>query len=195
MARPSAAAFLALALFAAPAAAETFASLRAAHPDLFHPETGYRIAEQRAETPDDVPAPVRLVDVAEAAALLDEGAVAVDVFGAPEGRYDEIDGSWAVAGPRLSLPGATWLPEVGRGVLGNDLRRYLESNLERLTDGDRARPLVVFCVSDCWMSWNASQRIAALGYGEVSWFRGGVDGWRAAGRPLAPAMPVAVEVD
>jgi PQQ-dependent catabolism-associated CXXCW motif protein len=47
-------------------------------------------------------------------------------------------------------------------------------------------PLVFFCVnSQCWLSYNASLRAAALGYTNVYWYRGGIESWRAAGLPLA----------
>lgn len=185
----------ALAPLVAPAAAASYAEMRAARPELFHPETGFRIARQRAPTPDDIPPPARAIGPEEARALAEAGAVLLDVFGAAQSRYDELDGTWLVREPRLSLPGAIWLPEVGRGVLVPEMQRYLEENLARATGGDRDRPIVVFCVADCWMSWNAAQRIAALGYRNVAWFRLGTDGWLEAGWPLAPVEPVPVETD
>lgn len=175
-------------------AADT-ASLRALRPDLFHPETGYRIERQRAPTPDDIPGPARMTGAPEVRRLLDEGAVAIDVFGALQSRYDELDGTWLVNGPRDSLPGAIWLPEVGRGYLTEDMQAYLADNLERLSGGDRATTIIVFCVADCWMSWNAAQRIAALGYENVAWFRLGTDGWQDEGWPLAPVEPVPLALD
>ena len=181
--------------FAAPAFAESYASIRDRLPDLFHPETGLRIARQRAPTPDDVPAPARLADTAKAASLIAEGAIAIDVFGALQSRYDELDGTWLVGTPRESLPGSIWLPEVGRGTLDDEMARYLSDNLARLTGGDTAHPILVFCVADCWMSWNASQRIALLGYEQVYWYRLGTDGWLDAGYELVPVTPVPVNTD
>lgn len=171
------------------------ATLRARNPEHFDAATGYRIAHQRAPTPDDIPGPAAPVSPEEARALLEGGAVALDVFGASQSRFDELDGTWLVSEPRLSLPGAVWLPEVGRGVLDEAMSRYLAENLDRLTGGDMARPFVVFCVADCWMSWNASQRIAGLGYENVYWFRLGTDGWLDIGGVLQPVEPVPVSVD
>ena len=55
---------------------------------------------------------------------------------------------------------------------------------------DRAAPLVIFCRSDCWMSWNAARRAVALGYSGIQWFPGGIEGWQAAGgAPLVKATP------
>ena len=175
--------------------AETYRSVQDRRPDLFHAETGFRIARQRAPTPDDIPPPARVADVDTVAILLEEGAVVIDVAGALQSRFDELDGTWLVQGPRDTLPGAVWLPEVGRGVIEPVLEGYLKSNLYRLTEGDPDRPVVVFCLADCWMSWNATQRVAALGYAKVYWFPEGVDGWRESGRQLVPATPIPVDTE
>lgn len=186
---------LILCLSAAPLAATPYAEHQVLRPDLFDPATGYRVGRQRAPTPDDIPAPAVLVSPEEARDLLDAGAVALDVFGAQQSRFDELDGTWLVSQQRRSLPGAVWLPEVGRGQLSAVMQRYLAEGLMRVTGGDRARPLVVYCVADCWMSWNAAQRISALGYTRVYWFRLGTDGWLDIGGVLAPVDPVPVNVD
>ncbi len=164
-------------------------------PELFHPVTGLRIDRQRAPTPDDIPPPAIIVDTANAAQLLEKGAVAIDVFGASQSHYDDLEGTWLVSRQRRSLPGATWLPEVGRGTLSAQMQQYLVSNIKRLTSGRLDKPLVVYCIADCWMSWNASQRIAALGYTRVHWYRLGTDGWLESGRELLPVNPVPVKVD
>lgn len=182
-------------LFALPVQAAPYADHQARRPELFDPETGYRIGRQRAPTPDDIPAPAVLVSPEEARDLLNDGAVALDVFAAQQSRFDELDGTWLVSKQRLSLPGAVWLPEVGRGQLGDEMEDYLAINLERMTQGDKARALLVYCVADCWMSWNAAQRIAALGYSRVYWFRLGTDGWLDIGEDLVPVEPVPVNVD
>jgi len=177
------------------ALAETYKSVMERRPDLFHEKTGYRISRQRAPTPDDIPGDIRIIDAAGAKRLLAEGVVALDVFGARQSRYDELDGTWLVREPRPTLPGAVWLPETGRGALSADLQSYLEKNLRELTRGDLTRAIVVFCVADCWMSWNAAQRISRLGYSNVYWFRDGTDGWADRGYALEPVWPVPVSVD
>ncbi|WP_421905770.1 rhodanese-like domain-containing protein [Mameliella sp.] len=176
-------------------AAAPYAEHQARRPELFDPETGYRIGRQRAPTPDDIPAPAVLITPDQARKLLANGAVALDVFAAQQSRFDELEGTWLVSEQRLSLPGAVWLPEVGRGRLSEIMQRYLTNNLVRITAGDRDRPLIVYCVADCWMSWNAAQRIAGLGYSRVYWFRLGTDGWLDIGETLAPVDPVPVDVD
>ncbi len=188
---------LAAALCAAafPCAAQEWRAMREARPELFHPDTGYRIERQRAPTPHDIPPPAATVDAGEARRLIEAGAVALDVNAAAQSRYDELDGTWLVNGPHESLPGAVWLPETGRGTLTDEMTRYLRGNLDRLTGGDLDRPVVVFCIADCWMSWNAAQRVAAMGWRHVRWFRLGVDGWLDEGWTLVPVEPVPVDVD
>lgn len=176
------------------AKAKSIEEIRAERPDLFHPQTGYRIARYRAPTPDAAPG-VERVDVGGARLLLESGAIALDVAAAAHSRYDEFDGVWLVSTQRYSLPGAVWLPEVGRGNLSDEMRRYLEVNLTELTSGVPDRAILVFCIADCWMSWNAAQRIAALGYQRVYWFADGVDGWLDAGWDLEPVNPIPVNVD
>lgn len=185
-------AFALMCLMLLPAGAESFRDIQNRRPDLFHKETGLRIARQRAPIPDDIPPPAVRIDAKQAAILLEQGALALDVFGALQSRYDELDGTWLVGKERLSLPGAIWLPETGRGTLAADMRAYLETNLERLTKGDKGRSLVIYCVSDCWMSWNASQHIAEMGYTSINWFALGTDGWLENGGDLAPVDPVPV---
>lgn len=186
---------LCAALLPPAALAETAAEIRARRPELFDPETGYRIARQRAPTPDDIPAPVQMVGPEAARTLLQEGALPVDVFGARQSQYDALDGTWLVPETHLSLPGAVWLPETGRGWLDPVMRAYLADTLAARTGGDLGHPLVVFCVADCWMSWNAAQRIAGLGYERVYWFRLGTDGWKDIAAPLEPVVPVPVPLD
>jgi PQQ-dependent catabolism-associated CXXCW motif protein len=175
--------------------AATYAEHQARRPDLFDPATGLRIGRQRAPTPDDIPGPALLIAPEEAQNLMTKGALVLDVFGAQQSRFDELDGTWLVSKQRLSLPGAVWLPEVGRGRLSDVMQRYLKENLARLTAGDHDRAIIVFCVADCWMSWNAAQRIAGLGYTRVHWFRLGTDGWLDIGADLIAVDPEPVNVD
>ncbi|MBJ6373201.1 PQQ-dependent catabolism-associated CXXCW motif protein [Sedimentitalea arenosa] len=184
-----------LCLLATPMSAASYAEMQAARPELFDPDTGYRISRHRAPTPEDIPPPAQVVTAEEARTLLANGALALDVFGAAQSRFDELDGTWLVSKPRMSLPGALWLPETGAGAIQPAILRYLVDNLARATDGDTARPIVVFCISDCWISWNAAQRIAGLGYTRVFWFRNGTDGWLDIGGTLQEVRPVPVDVD
>ena len=182
-------------LFAKDVSAESYASIMDRRPELFDSASGYRIARHRAPTPDDIPGAIPVITADDVPALTAEGALLLDVFGATQSRFDELDGTWLVSKEHLSLPGAIWLPETGRGVLEPQIARFLEGNLETATGGDKDHPIVVFCIADCWMSWNAAQRLARLGYTQVFWFRTGTDGWLDAGRELAPVDPIPVNVD
>jgi PQQ-dependent catabolism-associated CXXCW motif protein len=149
---------------------------------------GYRIAHYRSPVPAP-PDGVSLI-TSEAVAQLtpDRDAILIDVYPA-EGGHREDDGSWRLAIPRASLPGAHWFPEAGRGVLAPGIGPWFERGMAGLTGGDRSRRIVVFCLADCWMSWNAARRLRAVGYTSVAWFAEGTDGWQDMGLPLVDATP------
>ena len=80
--------------------------------------------------------------------------------------------------PRLSIPGAIWLPNVGYGRLADVTHAYFKAGLSKITSGDSTHPVVFFCLDECWMSWNAAKRaIEEYGYTNVFWFPEGTDGW------------------
>ena len=87
----------------------------------------------------------------------------------------------------VTLRGAYWLPGAGRGSHYFDpLQAQLAEYLQQLSKGDKTWPMVFFCVNaQCWLSYNASLRAAALGYTRVYWYRGGIEAWREAGLPLS----------
>src|SRR6516164_628241 len=55
--------------------------------------------------------------------------------------------------------GAIFLDVLPYGALAPVTENYLRTNLARVTGGDRIKALVVYCLRDCWMSWNAAKRI------------------------------------
>ncbi|MEJ2378963.1 MAG: rhodanese-like domain-containing protein, partial [Pseudolabrys sp.] len=91
--------------------------------------------------------------------------------------------------PRRDIPGSIWLPDTGYGALALPTQAYLRDGLVKATGGDRAKPLVIYCLRDCWMSWNAARRALAMGYAHVIWYPDGTDGWSEAGLPLAETKP------
>jgi PQQ-dependent catabolism-associated CXXCW motif protein len=91
--------------------------------------------------------------------------------------------------PRRTIPGAVWLPDTGYGALAPAMEAWLRVSLERITGGDRAKLVVMFCLRDCWMSWNAAKRALALGYTNVAWYPDGTDGWADEDLPLEDAQP------
>lgn len=159
----------------------------------FDSETGFRIAHYRAPVPRDVPGGtvVGLEDIDRLVA--GERALLIDVMPTEGPGADPRTGEWRLAKPHSSIAGAVWLADVGRGRIDGRLESYFRDNLERLTAGDRARAIIIFCQSDCWMAWNAVQRAAKWGYSRLYWYRDGIDGWRDWDRPLAAARPVAMQ--
>ncbi len=145
---------------------------------------GYRMNEFRAPVPATL-AGATVLDTEAAQALWRAGdAVFVDVLPSPP-KPDLPAGTVWQPPSRDTIPGATWLPNVGFGELSPDTAVYFHSHLDRLTGGDPARPVVFFCLSDCWMSWNAARRaILEDGLQAVYWYPFGTDGWEAAGLPL-----------
>jgi PQQ-dependent catabolism-associated CXXCW motif protein len=150
---------------------------------------GYRTRDYRAPTPAGL-AGVRVVSTAEAK-LLWQGktAVFIDVLPHTPRPANLPAGTIWRDKPRLNIPGSVWLPDTGYGELASATADYLRSNLERATGGDRTKPLVVYCLRDCWMSWNAAKRVLSIGYADVAWYPDGTDGWSDERLPLAEAQP------
>lgn len=152
---------------------------------LFNAATGLRIAAYRAPVPDTVPGG-RAVDAGQVAVLAGQGALLIDALPAP-GHKLRKDGSWITPETHVTLPGAHWLPEIGRGDLTPDIRAYLTDALAGCAP---AQPMVIFCRNDCWMSWNAVQHIAAMGFTDLAWYADGIEDWADHGHPTEPADPL-----
>ncbi|AUW60606.1 rhodanese (plasmid) [Sphingobium sp. SCG-1] len=154
----------------------------------FDAVSGYRIAHYRSVVPFP-PEGVRKIEVQEALELLRrQGALFVDVTPAQGGRRDALTGHWALAETHETIPGARWFPDAGRGQLEPVAEAWFLGGMARLLRGS-VRPIVVFCLADCWMSWNASMRLRRAGYRDVRWFADGVDGWREKGLMLVNRYP------
>ena len=89
----------------------------------------------------------------------------------------------SIAKPRQNIPGSTWLADVGTGTLTPEMKKYYKSNLEKLTKGNKALKIVMYCTADCWMAWNAVRRASKWGYTNILWFPEGTDEWVEAGHP------------
>jgi PQQ-dependent catabolism-associated CXXCW motif protein len=149
----------------------------------------YRTNDYRAPTPATL-AGARVVSTAEAERLWqDKSAIFVDVLPRAPRPANLPPGTIWRDRPRQNIPGSFWLPDTGYGALAPAIEDYLRRNLERATGGDRARLLVIYCLRDCWMSWNAAKRILSMGYANVAWYPDGTDGWADALLPLAEAQP------
>ena len=148
----------------------------------------YRESDYRAPTPATLKG-ARVLSTEEAAAMQRAGeAVFIDVLPqAPRPKNLPKDVVWRDK-PRFDIPGSEWLPDTGYGELAPVMLDYFRRGLDKALAG-RARPLVFYCLKDCWMSWNAARRALELGYKDVDWYPEGSDGWAAAGLPLEKRTP------
>lgn len=148
---------------------------------------GYRQTRYRSPTPDTVEHAVT-VDTPAVQALIaaDPTAVLVDSYRATwrHDRFIHDEG-------HRSIPGSLWLAYIGEHEVDAGWLDYLAQHLYQATGGDPDLPLVFFCRSDCWASWNAVRRAHGLGYRKLYWYRDGIDAWEQAGLPLVPATPAA----
>lgn len=150
----------------------------------------YRMNDYRAPVPRSLKG-AEVVDGTKAAALQAEGAVMIDVYPrAPKPAGLPQNAIWR-SPKHTSIKGAFWLPNVGYGKLAPEPEAYFRSSLDRLSGGAKDRPLVFFCLKDCWMSWNAAKRALEWGYSRVVWFPDGTDGWQAIGNELVNVEPEA----
>ena len=162
--------------------------------DEFVPEPqDYRIDDYNKPVPKTLAGAKAVVNAETARQLLDSGtAVLIDVYPrAPKPANLPASTIWREPHHR-SIKGAVWVPNVGFGLLSAQTQTTFERQLEKLSAGDRAKPLVMFCLRDCWMSWNSAKRAISLGYTSVYWFSEGTDAWEEAGFPITVIEPPVV---
>lgn len=155
---------------------------------------GYRISHYRAPTPANVPQGITVTTPRVQELIRRQAPILVDVMAVtvrPETK--DFGLSWLPDQPRFDLPGSVWLPNVGYGKLDKRMEDYFRNQLHILTGGNLDRPIVVYCVIDCWMSWNAIRRAASFGYRRLYWYPEGADGWAARGLPTQETQPVSLE--
>ena len=86
-----------------------------------------------------------------------------------------------------SLAGAIGLKRAGEGGSYSDVTQdRLRRKIQTLTNGDLATPVVAIGFnSERFDGRNLALRLVALGYSNVSWYRGGREAWEVAGLPEA----------
>lgn len=136
------------------------------------------MSRYRAPAPETVDGAQRIAAPDVMALIKSKNPILIDAMPAEGGGLDPASGHWRIAKTHDTLPGAVWLPDVGKGAITPGIDAYFREKLARLTDGDKTRPVVIFCQADCWMSWNAVKRASAYGYSQLYWFAEGTDGWR-----------------
>jgi len=171
-------------LVAAALAAPVFGQQR----EPFEPED-YRTDNYRAPVPETL-AGARVLTTAEAEAIWRaKGSAFVDVLPrAPKPKNLPEGTVWREA-PRRNIPGSIWLPDTGYGVLPPAMDDYFQRGLAQASHGNKAALLVIYCLADCWMSWNAAKRAQTYGYSNVAWYPDGTDGWEREKLPTAEAQP------
>ena len=179
-----------LACLIAATLAFTFALALPAHAqeNAAEPE-GYRTDNYRAPVPATL-AGARVLATGEAEAIWRAGAgVFIDVLPhAPKPQNLPAGTIWREK-PRLNIPGSIWLPDTGYGTLAAATEDYLRHGLARASGGNSATLLVIYCLTDCWMSWNAAKRALSYGYRNVAWYPEGTDGWQRADLPVSESHP------
>lgn len=128
-------------------------------------------APYHAPTPTSIPGG-RTIKTLELKELMEtsKGLVVVDV----------LDSS-----SRKSIPGAFWMRGAGDGQFFAAETSRFSAALEKITAGDKSKPLVFLCSSsECWLSYNASLHAIEAGYKDVIWYRGGTRAWNGASLEL-----------
>lgn len=152
---------------------------------------GYRGEPYNAPVPSTLQGAL-VVDDAAAYALWWSGRVAfVDVLPRPPRPEGLPEGTIWRDRPHATIPGAIWLPNTGFDALAPETLAYFLTGLAAATGGDKAAPVVIFCLRDCWMSWNAAKRAVENGYSRVYWYPEGIDGWTFEDRPTESVEPAA----
>jgi PQQ-dependent catabolism-associated CXXCW motif protein len=154
--------------------------------------SGYRMQDYRLATPATL-AGARVVSTAEAVEMWKQGAAFIDVLPRAPRPSNLPEGTIWREKMRRNVPGSIWLPDTGYGALTQATEDYLRRGLDRITKGDYAKWLVIYCLRNCWMSWNAAKRALSMGYEHVAWYPEGTDGWQEAGLPLQEAEPAGAE--
>ncbi|MCG7864716.1 MAG: PQQ-dependent catabolism-associated CXXCW motif protein [Candidatus Thiodiazotropha endolucinida] len=162
------------------------------NPEHFSAE-GYRITEFRAPVPDSVPAGTTITTEQLHTLIKQQHVVLIDVMPTPVKPKDRPDNLLWLPPARQNIPESHWLPNVGYGALSDELDSYFRKNLQRFSNDDKGTRIVLYCLADCWMSWNAAKRAATeYGYTNIYWYPDGTTGWDAADLPLeeSEAIPM-----
>ena len=138
---------------------------------------GYRMERYDDRVPETLAGATRVFAIDVLELQQNKAALVIDVI--PEHRPpdDLPEGQLWLPVAHQGVAGALWLPDVGYGVLSEVTEAYFKSHLKEVSSGDWGWPLIFYCRSDCWMSWNAAKRAMSYGYTSVYWFADGIDDW------------------
>lgn len=169
--------------------AEDVSGLSPVGPAPPEPET-YRTDKYRSPVPLTLKGATVLSSGEASKIWSEKQAVFIDVYPHPPKPAGLPAGTIWHEASHMTIERAVWLPNVGFGVLSPQFDEYFRRNLKMLTGGDQTKPLVFFCLRNCWMSWNAAKRALSYGYSHVSWYRDGTDGWQEIGGLVVGGHPL-----
>lgn len=153
--------------------------------------SGLKQEHYRSPTPACVPTGMTLKTAELQKLIATDKPILIDVMTVFLREDEGFPATWLLNEPHDSLPNSIWLPNVGYGVLEPKIETWFKVQLASITNNDLNRALVFYCVADCWMSWNAVQRVRKYGYQRVYWYKDGIDGWKEAGFPTVKTEPQA----
>ena len=172
-------------------------NLMAAGPSTAIPQStvpepaGYRMDNYRSPVPATLAGATVLSTAALEQLIAEHRPVVVDVFPKQRKPENRDQGQVWIEPKREHIAGSVWLPNVGFGELSPDFAGYFRDQLASLTGGDKGKPVVFYCDTNCWMSWNAAKRaMVELGYTAVYWYPEGIQGWQKAGQRMAEAQEI-----
>lgn len=137
----------------------------------------YRMERYDDTVPETLTGAIRVSATDVLALQQNQKAVIIDVIPEHQPPEDLPDGQLWLPVPHQGVAGALWLPDVGYGQLSTVTESYFKGHLKEASGGDWGRPLVFYCRTDCWMSWNAAKRALSYGYTSVYWFADGIEDW------------------
>ncbi|MDQ6435381.1 PQQ-dependent catabolism-associated CXXCW motif protein [Mesorhizobium sp. LHD-90] len=150
---------------------------------------GYRMENYRAPVPETLKG-ARVVTTQEAEALWrQKTAIFIDVMPDAPKPANLPKGTIWKDKERRDIPGSIWLANVGYGEINAETAAYFKAGIEAQIGSDKKRPILFYCMTDCWMSWNAAKRAVEWGFGGVLWYPPGSDGWEKTGLPLEKSRP------
>ncbi len=150
---------------------------------------GYRMDEYRKPVPATLKGATVLSPDKASELWTKNAAVFIDVYPKAPKPDNLPAGTFWREPTHQSIENAKWVPNVGYGILGAPIEDYFKHQLAALSGGDKAKPIVFFCLRNCWMSWNAAKRALTYGYANVMWFPEGTDAWQEIGQPVVEAKP------
>ena len=119
-----------------------------------------------------------------------KSAVFIDVYPHPPKPANLPKGTLWRDPTHQTIENGVWLANTGFGALSAASDQYFRTHLEQLSGRNLAKPLVFYCLRNCWMSWNAAKRALEYGYTNVNWYRDGTDGWQEIGGLMVEVKPM-----